>query len=43
MKAILKLKNKKIYLDWEFGYSKIHHWIKVYKFLLYNWQFKRAF
>ena len=29
MKAILKLKNKKIYLDWEFGYSKIPDYIKA--------------
>ncbi len=31
MKAILKLKNKKIYLDWEFGYSKVPYWIKALK------------
>ena len=43
MKAILKLKNKKLYLDWEFRYIKIPHWMKVNKLLLYNWYFKRAF
>lgn len=29
MKAILKLKNKKIILDWEFGYSKVPYYIKT--------------
>lgn len=29
MKALLKLKNKKLYLDWEFRYDKIPNWIKV--------------
>lgn len=31
MKAILKLKNKKLILDFEFGYSKIPQYIKAGK------------
>lgn len=31
MKAILKLKNKKLYLDWNFGYDKIPKYIKATK------------
>lgn len=32
MKAIVKLKNKQLYLDWEFGYDKIPTYIKVHKY-----------
>lgn len=43
MKAILKLKNKKLYLDWEFRYDKIPKWMHVNKSLLLEWKFKRVF
>ncbi len=31
MKAILKLKNKKLYLDWKFGYNNISQYVKFTK------------